>query len=66
MFAPIKVTGETANPLFKSLASQAKAPTWNFNKYLLNREGKVVKYFDSQATPDSPAMKQAIEGIINY
>lgn len=66
MFAPIKVTGESAHTLFKALASQAKEPAWNFNKYLLDADGKVVKYFDSQVTPDSPAMKQAIEQILGH
>jgi glutathione peroxidase len=64
MFAPIKVTGESAHPLFKALASQAREPAWNFNKYLLDADGRVVKYFDSQVTPGSPAMKQAIEQIL--
>jgi glutathione peroxidase len=64
MFAPIKVTGESAHPLFKALATQTKEPAWNFNKYLVNAEGKVVQYFDSQVTPDSPAMKQAIEQLL--
>jgi glutathione peroxidase len=64
MFAPIKVTGDSADPLFKALALQSKEPAWNFNKYILNREGKVVKHFDSQVTPDSPTMKGAIEEIL--
>jgi glutathione peroxidase len=64
MFAPVKVTGESAHPVFKALALQSTQPAWNFNKYLLNREGKVVKHFDSQVTPDSPLMKLAIEEIL--
>lgn len=66
MFAPIKVVGESAHPLFKALASQKREPAWNFNKYLLNADGKVVNYFDSQVTPDSPAMKLAIEQVLAY
>ncbi len=66
MFAPIKVTGESAHPLFKALATQTKEPGWNFNKYLVNAEGKVVQYFDSQVTPNSPAMKQAIEQLLSH
>jgi glutathione peroxidase len=64
MFAPIKVTGQDAHPLFKALAAQSTQPAWNFNKYLLDAEGKVVKYFDSNVTPDSVAMKQAIEQVL--
>ncbi len=64
MFAPIKVTGESAHPLFKALATQTREPVWNFNKYFVKADGKVVQYFDSQVTPDSPAMKQAIEQLL--
>jgi glutathione peroxidase len=66
MFAPVKVTGESAHPLFKALATQASQPAWNFNKYLVNAEGKVVNYFDSNVTPDSVVMKQAIEQILSH
>lgn len=66
MFAPIKVTGESAHPLFKALADQTSQPAWNFNKYLVNAEGKVVNYFDSNVTPDSVVMKQAIEQLLSH
>jgi glutathione peroxidase len=65
MFAPITVTGSNAHPLFKALAAQSHEPAWNFNKYLLNSEGKVVQYFGSQVTPDSLVMKQAIEKLLS-
>lgn len=64
MFAPMVVTGVAATPLFKALAAQSTQPAWNFNKYLLNSEGKVVKYFDSQVKPDSLAILNAIEATL--
>jgi glutathione peroxidase len=64
MLSPIHVTGGSAHPLFKELANQSRAPAWNFNKYLVNAEGKVVKYFDSNVTPESVAIKQAIEDLL--
>ncbi len=66
MFAPIAVTGTATHPLFKALAAQSTEPAWNFNKYLLNSEGKVVQHFGSQVTPDSVAMKQAIEQVLSH
>jgi glutathione peroxidase len=65
MFAPIKVTGQGAHPLFKELAAQSSEPAWNFNKYLVNAEGKVVNYFDSNVTPDSDVLKKAIEEVLS-
>jgi glutathione peroxidase len=64
VFSPIHVTGGSAHPLFKELASQSRAPAWNFNKYLVNGDGKVLKYFESNVTPESVVMKQAIEDLL--
>jgi glutathione peroxidase len=64
MFSPIHVKGDNAHALFKALAGQSKEPSWNFNKYLLDTNGKVVKYFDSNVTPESDAMKEGIEQLL--
>lgn len=61
MLAPTHVTGDKANPLFKALASQAQEPKWNFNKYLVGKDGKLVEYFGSMTKPDSPKLAAAIE-----
>lgn len=61
MTAPLHVKGADANMLFKSLAEQSSAPRWNFNKYVVGRDGKVVAHFDSDVEPDSVEMQQAIE-----
>ena len=53
MLAPHQVLGPDAHPLFKELANQAGSPNWNFNKYLLDRNGKVVQRFDSGTEPMS-------------
>jgi glutathione peroxidase len=58
------VKGDDANPVFRELGRQTQAPKWNFNKYLVNAEGKVVKYFDSTVTPDSPEFTRAIEALL--
>lgn len=57
MFAKIGVTGEDAHPLFKTLGE----PDWNFNKYLLDREGKLVKRWGATTAPDDPELTGAIE-----
>jgi glutathione peroxidase len=64
MFAPTHVRGDEANPIFRELANQSQAPAWNFNKYLVDSTGKVVKHFDSSTTPDSAVLQQAIESIL--
>jgi glutathione peroxidase len=64
MLAPTHVRGDDANPVFRELAKQTQAPSWNFNKYLVDRTGKVVKHFGSNTDPDSPELEQAIEGVL--
>lgn len=64
MLAPSSVTGRNANPVFQELDRRAKEPTWNFNKYLVGADGKVVQHFDSGVRPDSVELQQAIEQLL--
>ena len=64
MLAPHQVLGPDAHPLFKELANQAGSPNWNFNKYLLDRNGKVVQRFDSGTEPMSKSIRNAIETVL--
>jgi glutathione peroxidase len=64
MFSPIHVKGDNAHDLFKALARQSTEPAWNFNKYLLDKDGKLVKYFDSNVTPESDVMQQVLESLL--
>ena len=56
------VRGSDATPLFKELARQAGgAPRWNFYKYVVDRNGKVVDYFSSKVEPDDPELIAAVK-----
>lgn len=61
-----KVTGQKAIPLFRGLAapSWSRQPQWNFNKYLVDRQGRVAMYFPASVEPDSPAMRKAIATLL--
>ena len=67
MFAKISVKGEDQHPLYKFLTDKATDPefagdiTWNFNKFLVDKKGKVVARFSSKDTPESDAVTAAIE-----
>jgi glutathione peroxidase len=62
MFAPSVVSGKDANPLFATLAkSTGKAPAWNFSKYLIGRDGKVIDYFPSKISPNDEILTTRIE-----
>ncbi|MBN7135625.1 glutathione peroxidase [Lysobacter enzymogenes] len=62
MFEKVHVVGDQATPLYKDLAKAAgEAPKWNFHKYLIGRDGKLIASYGSKTTPDDPAVVAAIE-----
>jgi glutathione peroxidase len=65
MFEKIHVKKGKADPLYQHLASQTGVyPKWNFYKYLIDREGKVVDYFSSITGPENKKLVQAIERLL--
>jgi glutathione peroxidase len=62
MFAASSVRGEAANPLFRQLAAQSgREPKWNFYKYLVGRDGRVVASYSSMTGPEDKDLVKAIE-----
>jgi len=62
MFAKSSVRGAEANALFKELAqTSGTSPKWNFYKYLISREGKVVASYSSLTSPDDRAFVRELE-----
>ena len=52
LFSKIDVKGENISPVYKYLNSEAKVePKWNFHKYLVDKNGKVLGSFSSQVKP---------------
>ncbi len=67
MFSKIDVNGETANPLYKYLTSADTAPaakgkiSWNFEKFIIGKDGKVAARFSPRTAPDDAEFIKAIE-----
>jgi glutathione peroxidase len=67
MFSKISVKGDDINPLFKFLTDKGTNPEfggdirWNFNKFLVDKNGKVVARFEPMVKPDNEQMIQTIE-----
>lgn len=65
MFSRVEVNGEGAAPLYNYLKAEApgllgsKSVKWNFTKFLISKEGEVVKRFAPKDTPES--IEKAIE-----
>jgi len=65
MFEKISVTGQSAHPLYKDLAQMTGAePRWNFNKYLIDRNGQAIAYYPSGAQPLGEQMIKDIEALL--
>ena len=70
MFAKISVKGADQAELYQYLTSaDANTETagdikWNFTKFLVDKNGKVIARFESKVTPDSPELIKAIEAAL--
>lgn len=67
LFAKVEVNGPGACPLYQYLTAQPTKPkgpgkiAWNFEKFILGRNGEVVARFDPRTRPDAPEVVQVIE-----
>ena len=65
MFAKSVVSGNNPNPLFKMLiAKTGTSPKWNFYKYLIDRNGNVVKAYGSITKPKRNSLVSEIEKLL--
>lgn len=67
MFSKVDVNGENAHPLFAYLTEEAKGMLtkqikWNFTKFLVDKDGEVVKRFAPQTKPED--MKKELEAVL--
>ena len=54
--------GEGQSPIYGWLqTSTDKLPRWNFGKYVIGKDGKVIAFFDSKVTPEDPELRATIE-----
>jgi glutathione peroxidase len=66
MFAKSSVRGAQANPFYQQLITETKkTPQWNFYKYLINRQGKVIDTYSSFTAPDDRDLIKTIEHALN-
>jgi glutathione peroxidase len=65
LFDKIKVLGENKNPLYKMLTNNSNVEkgdiNWNFEKFLISKNGEVIARYKSSVEPESDIVTQAIE-----
>ena len=52
--------GTDQSPIYTFLGSSGNLPAWNFSKYVVDKQGKVVAFFPSEVTPEDQALRAAI------
>jgi glutathione peroxidase len=66
MFAKSSVVGSEANPLFQDLITQSgSSPKWNFHKYLVDRQGRLVASYSSMTGPEDSRLTSAIQKALS-
>ena len=66
MFSKLEVNGPGRHPLYAWLTSQPTAPegsgdiSWNFGKFVADRDGRVVGRFSPQTDPQDPALLETL------
>jgi glutathione peroxidase len=68
LFDKLHVKGPRQHPLYAALSGKDSPfpgdVKWNFGKFLVSRDGKILKRFEPKVTPDSPEVVAAIEGAL--
>ena len=65
MFEKSHVRGDYANPVFSDLIkATGVAPKWNFYKYLVGRDGKVIDVYSSMTSPESSGLVKQLEAAL--
>jgi glutathione peroxidase len=61
MFAKVVTKpGRDQSPIYTFLGSSGHLPAWNFSKYLIGKDGRVIAFYPSEVTPESPELRRAI------
>jgi glutathione peroxidase len=53
--------GPDQSPIYALLGKDRELPSWNFAKYVVGKDGRVVAFFNSKVPPDDKALREAIE-----
>jgi glutathione peroxidase len=68
LFDKIEVNGANRHPLYVTLAGESSPfpgdIKWNFTKFIIGKDGKILNRFESKVTPDSPEVTAAIEAAL--
>lgn len=60
----VTVAGAGQSPIYRFLGTSGHLPAWNFSKYVIGRDGRIIAFFPSEVTPDAPELRRAITSAL--
>ena len=57
--------GPGQSPVYSFLGTSGNLPAWNFSKYVIGKDGKILAFFPSDVTPESPELLAAIDKALS-
>jgi glutathione peroxidase len=64
LYAKVGTKGAGKAPVYQFLTAKHGEPTWNFHKYLVGKNGEVIRAFTNDVEPDDPDLRAAIEAAL--
>jgi glutathione peroxidase len=64
MFAKVGTQGAGQSPVYRFLTADHGEPKWNFHKYLVGKNGRVIQAFGTQVEPNDSGLRAAIESAL--
>lgn len=64
LFEKVDVKGPNQHPVYKLLTENAEEPDWNFTKYLVGKDGQLIKRFAPPIKPDDVDLLTAIDNAL--
>lgn len=64
LFQKVKTRGDGQAAVYKFLTAKHAPPKWNFAKYLVGRNGQVIRFFDAKVLPEDKDLRAAIDAAL--
>lgn len=65
LFEKVEVKGDGKHPVYQFLTADHDEPDWNFAKFLVGKDGKVIKRYAPPTKPDDPQLLSDIDDALN-
>jgi glutathione peroxidase len=64
LFGKVVTKGTAQSPVYQFLSARQEPPKWNFHKYLVGKDGEVIRGFGHKVTPEDPELRAAIDAAL--